>query len=452
MQVISKLLDVPSTDPDDARRRKLLNILLVGTAIGSALLLAVNFAADTAGLDSKQHIQTLYLGIILVLTCLVIIFWINRHRAGWLASLLFLLLLTGISVLVDEPGEVAGGRSLINFVIPIMMSSVLLRPGASFIMAGLSSLTITAVASSISEMPNPYAITVFFFIALVSWLTAHTLERTLKDLRTINLELDQRVIERTQDLQKEIVERVRSEEERARAEEALARQAQQLDAELDQFARVAAHDLQEPLRIVAMYVQLLERRYKGQLDQQADEYIAYVVNGAIRVRNLLDDLITLTRVTTRGKPFAPTDCSAIVNHVLANLGIALERCDAAVTCGDLPTVMADKAQLTQVFQNLVVNAIQFRGDSPLELYIGAEQTDGAWVFSIRDNGIGIEPQYFERIFMIFQKLHGEKYTGTGIGLALCKKIIERHGGRIWVESEPGQGSTFYFTIPDGKGR
>jgi len=237
--------------------------------------------------------------------------------------------------------------------------------------------------------------------------------------------------------------------ERERAEAALARQARELDAELEQFARVAAHDLQEPLRMVAMYVQLLEQRYKGQLDTDADEFISYAVNGALRMRTLLNDLLTLSRVTTRGKPFAPTDCSVVLSQVLSNLRTAIEESDGVVTHDPLPTVMGDRAQITQVFQNLIVNAIQFHKESPLRIHVGAEKQDNEWVFRVQDNGIGIDAQYFERIFKVFQRLHVDpKHSGTGIGLAVCQKIVNRHGGRMWVESEPGQGSTFYFTIPE----
>jgi signal transduction histidine kinase/DNA-binding LacI/PurR family transcriptional regulator len=240
-------------------------------------------------------------------------------------------------------------------------------------------------------------------------------------------------------------------QEHEQAEDALARQAQELarsNTELEQFAYVASHDLQEPLRMVTSYVQLLARRYEGQIDEDADEFIAFAVNGTDRMRALINDLLEYSRVSTRGKPFELTDCASILNNALVNLKIAIEENDAKVTHDELPTVVADGVQLTQVFQNLIGNAIKFRSATPPKVHIGVERTDGAWVFSVRDNGIGIEAQYFERIFMIFQRLHSrEEYTGTGIGLAVCKSTVERHGGRIWVESEPGEGSTFYFTIP-----
>ncbi len=230
--------------------------------------------------------------------------------------------------------------------------------------------------------------------------------------------------------------------ERKQAEEAL-------DAELEQFFYVASHHLQEPLRMVVSYVQLLEQRYKDQLDDEAHEFISYAVAGATRIKMLINDVLAFSRVTTRAQPFTPTDVSAILNRMLDNLKTITQEIDAVVTLDDMPTVMADGEQLRQVFQHLILNAIQFRSERPLEIYIGAEHAEDAWVFSVCDNGIGIEPQYFDRIFLIFQRLHrADEYPGTGIGLAVCKKIVERHGGRIWVESEPGTGSTFYFTIPE----
>ena len=218
--------------------------------------------------------------------------------------------------------------------------------------------------------------------------------------------------------------------------------------ELQQFAYAASHDLQEPLRMVTSYLQLLERRYKGQLDTDADEFIAFAVDGASRMKRLIEDLLSFSRVGTRGKDFEPTDGEAVLEQTLRNLEMAISESEAAVTHDPLPTVMADGGQLVQLLQNLIGNAIKFRSDEPPTVHVGAERQDGKWVFSVRDNGIGIDPRYSERIFEIFQRLHTrDKYPGTGIGLAVCKKIVERHGGRIWAESQPGEGATFYFTLP-----
>ncbi|MEH2432977.1 MAG: GAF domain-containing protein [Nostoc sp.] len=235
------------------------------------------------------------------------------------------------------------------------------------------------------------------------------------------------------------------------------------NAELEQFAYVASHDLQEPLRMVTSYLQLLERRYKSQLDANADQFINYAVDGARRMQTLINDLLNYSRVSTRGQPFMSVNCSIVLEQAIANLEIAIADSKAIVTHDSLPEVMADATQLIQVFQNLIGNAIKFCRHQQPRIHIGVGKPDAnpngeslnvipsvdEWLFWVRDNGIGLESQYAERIFIIFQRLHGrDKYPGTGIGLAICKKIIERHGGRIWVESKPGQGSTFYFTIPD----
>ena len=219
--------------------------------------------------------------------------------------------------------------------------------------------------------------------------------------------------------------------------------------ELEQFAYVIAHDLREPARMVKGYLNLLVQRYQGQLDEKADMFIDYAVDGAERMQEMIDALLDLSRIGTRGEEFTPTDAEAVLERTLRALGRAIEDAEAEVTSDPLPTVLADEAQLAQVFQNLIANGIKFRQeDEPPRVHISAEREGDEWVFSVADNGIGIDPKQADRIFQIFQRLHTEEeYPGLGIGLALCKRIVERHGGRIWMESEPGAGSTFYFTIP-----
>ncbi len=220
------------------------------------------------------------------------------------------------------------------------------------------------------------------------------------------------------------------------------------NAELEQFEYVSSHDLQEPLRMISSYLQLLQRRYQGNLDDKADKYINFAVDGAARMQNLINDLLEFSRVTTRAEKPEPTDCELVLNQVLSSLELYIKENKATVTHDALPEVVADNTQLAQVFQNLIANGIKFHSDEAPKIQISAEKKEKEWLFSVKDNGIGIDSQYSEKIFDVFKRLHNkEAYPGTGIGLAVCKKIIERHGGRIWVESELGKGSSFYFTLP-----
>jgi PAS domain S-box-containing protein len=239
--------------------------------------------------------------------------------------------------------------------------------------------------------------------------------------------------------------------ERKQAEAALAAAHEELkrsNAELEQFAYVASHDLQEPLRMVSSYTQLVMKRYGERLDGEAKEFMAYVVDGAARMKQLIEDLLAYSRVGTKGREARPVAAGNALKRAITNLQAAIAESGAEITHDPLPTVSADEPQLAQLFQNLIGNALKFRGSEKTSIRIEAKENPSDWEFHVKDNGIGIEPQYFERIFMLFQRLHTKgDYPGTGIGLAICKKVVERHGGRIWVESEPGRGSSFNFTLP-----
>jgi light-regulated signal transduction histidine kinase (bacteriophytochrome) len=290
--------------------------------------------------------------------------------------------------------------------------------------------------------------------ALVNILEDFSAEKT-------QLEMAQRaVLNILEDLEAERfkAERVNRElqqeiEVRRRAQESLREYSAELarsNADLQQFAYVASHDLQEPLRAVSGFSQLLARRYQGKLDSDADDFITYMVEGATRMQTLINDLLALSRIGTRAKPFTSVECEDILRAAKENLDAAIVESGAAITHDPLPALLADATQLTQLFQNLLSNAIKFRRpEEAPRIHVYCTRQGQAWQFRVRDNGIGIDAQHFDRIFLIFQRLHGRgKYPGTGIGLAICKRIVERHGGCIGVESERGKGSTFYFVIPD----
>jgi light-regulated signal transduction histidine kinase (bacteriophytochrome) len=278
-----------------------------------------------------------------------------------------------------------------------------------------------------------------------------TIKQAAAALQRSKEELEVQVAERTYKLREANAHLAVELDERRRAEQLLAHYAEDLkrsNAELEEFAYVASHDLQEPLRMVASFTQLLAKRYQGKLDQDADEFIGFAVDGATRMQQLIQALLAYSRVGTHCKPLAPTDCNVILDIARTNLFKALEESGAEVSSEPLPTVLGDEVQLIQLFQNLIANALKFHGKALPVIRISAQEDNGDWRFAFRDNGIGIAPAHQDRIFKIFQRLHRRsEYPGTGIGLAICKKIVERHGGRLWVASEEGRGATFFFTIP-----
>ena len=249
-------------------------------------------------------------------------------------------------------------------------------------------------------------------------------KRTEEQIRQLNANLEERVLERTEAL-------MRSNEE------------------LQQFAYVASHDLQEPLRTVSIYAQLLAKRYQGQLQGDADQFISFIVESAERMERLIHDLLDFSRVEARGADFfTKVDCDTVLDDAIRNLRSLIEESGAVVTREPLPLVTGDAVQLTRLFQNLLVNSIKYRTEEAPRIHVAAEDGGGEWRFSVRDNGIGIEPQYAEKVFGIFKCLQPrDRSSGSGMGLAICRKIVSRHEGRIWVESELGKGATFYFTLP-----
>jgi signal transduction histidine kinase len=285
---------------------------------------------------------------------------------------------------------------------------------------------------------------------LIGAVIAYDGTELLYSIRSLSVKLREK-----EKVEREINEKLQVElGERKQAEQKLERTLVDLERsnkELEQFAYVASHDLQEPLRKVASFTELLERRYKEQLGPDADRYIGYIVDGAKRMSLLINDLLTFSRIGTSTKKFAKTDCSDVLRRTLENLQYRIRESGAVLTFDNLPSVIADELQIGMVFQNLISNAIKFHRDEIPRIHVSAKCEGSDWIFSVSDNGIGMEKEFLDRIFVMFQRLHTkDEYPGTGIGLSICKKVVERHGGHIWVESEFGKGSTFYFKLPKNK--
>ena len=274
------------------------------------------------------------------------------------------------------------------------------------------------------------------------------LQSSSEELTSSNEEL-QATSEELKTSNEELQLQMDSEVEAKRQIEEIASKLKVSNKELEQFAYVASHDLQEPLRMVTSFTQLLERQYKGQLDKDADEYIGFIVEGTHRMKYLIEDLLEFSRLNTEAKEFELAYLEMVLDDVLLNLQLSIKENNAKITHDPLPTLTVDLMQIRQLFQNLISNAIKFHGDETPEIHISAQKTGSEWIFSVNDKGIGIDSKHQELIFGVFKRLHTrDEYKGTGIGLSICKRIVERHSGRIWVESEPGKGSTFYFTIPE----
>ena len=301
------------------------------------------------------------------------------------------------------------------------------REGATPFYAALESIALIASR----DMEGDYT----QCLSAVSDITEY--KRAEEIIRISYDEMEKRVQQRTHEL-KNITEKL------ARSNEKLARS----NTELRDFVYAASHDLQEPLRVIAGFANLLAKRYKGKLDEKADNYVGFITDGVESMYGVIKDLLEYSRIETTSKSFKSTDSSKALNQAISNLKASVEESGTEITVDALPAIMADDSQIVRLFQNLISNAIKFRSKEPPKIHISAAEVENGWLFSVQDNGIGIDPQYGKRIFVIFQRLHTrEEYPGTGLGLTICARIVERHGGTIWVESGIGKGSTFFFTIP-----
>jgi len=408
----------------------------VSATLGVASLCAGGFAAWA---DFRSIWFTWWLGDVggnLVVAPLVLV-WGANPRLQWSRGQIFeaLLLLVSLSaaglLLFGGLVPAVTGQPLTFACLPLLLWPAF-RFGqretitASFILSGIAVWgTLHGYGPFRGGTPNESLLLLQGFLAL-SAITAMSVAAVVRERQGVQVALTRQATE-------------------------LTRQASELtrsNAELEQFAYVASHDLQQPLRTVTSFLQLLARRYQGRLDPDADDFIRYAVEGSLRMRELIQGLLALSRLGRAQAPIALTSCRAVVEKALANLSVAVRETGAAVTWGELPEVLADELQLVELFENLIGNAIKFRGERRPEVRIVAGRQGDEWLFSVHDNGIGIEPRHWERIFALFQRLHGsDEYPGAGIGLAICSKIVARHGGRIWLDSEPGKGSAFHFSLP-----
>lgn len=441
LTIIKTLLAPPVfTDKDKTRKANLLNtislIILFSVTPYAMILLFINYSPLILAVLTSA-IMGIPIAIFLMRNGLVNAGSIVFILVGWISITSMTITFGGVK-----------GPWIFGYILVVICAGLLLGKWKATFIAGLCFISGIAVLWMENRGIFPtrtassaeYLITMFFTAVIAVALLDIAMKSTDKalrkahhyatDLENHKARLEEIVTQRTSALQLKT--------------EALARS----NTNLEQFAYVASHDLQEPLRMVASYLKLIEKRYKDKLDKDGHEFIDFAVDGAKRMQGLIQDLLMYSRVSTKGKLFEPTECQTVYEKAIKNLEISIDEYKANVTRDDLPQVLADEGQLMQLFQNLIGNSLKFCKDRTPEVHVSAKQEGNSWIFGIKDNGIGVAPEHQERIFQIFQRLHNrEEYEGTGIGLAVCKKIVERHGGKIWVESKVGKGTTFWFTIP-----
>jgi len=440
---LSRLLNVPSTDPDDARRRKLLNILLAGIAALAILILLATIIAEFVGVEREQLIS-LYGGVFAMLAGVAGIFVINRRWSGSVASSIFLLLLTFITAFTDKPQQVVDGRTLFVFAIPILMASILLRPYASFIMAGLIGLLLAGIALSVQLVPNLIATIAFFAFALVSWLAARSLERALEELRTINRELDQRVEERTRDLA-EANEQLQEANDRLK----------ELDRLKSRFLSMVSHDLRTPLSAILGFAEMLEAGIYGSLEEEQQGAVKRIIANAERQLSLINDLLDQARIeagelSLEIQSFVIAD---LIDDLLAGVSTLAQEKGLELVChidDDVPaTLSGDPQRLYQILSNLVGNAIKFTEEGTV--HVRVYRPDGVnWALQVSDTGSGIPAEAQEYIFDPFRQVDGSitrEHGGVGLGLSIVRQLTTLMKGQITLESEVGRGSAFTVVLP-----
>ena len=447
--MISRLINVSSSDPDDARRRQLLNILLLGLAILTTLTILATGTISIANLANLDEAVRLMLFVSLAaLAAIVVIFLINHFWSGHVASLCFLLMLTIVMTLSDDPSEVVNGRSVFLFTIPILIASVLLRPWASFAAAGLSSVVVSALALTLpGYIPPAPTMLGFFAFALVAWLSARSLESALQDLRVLNRELDRRVEDRTRELQ-------RANRQLARANERLL----ELDRLKSRFVSMVSHELRTPLGAIQGFTEMLRAGIYGSMPKRQDDALQRIERNTRKLLNIVNDLLDQARIEAgelalHPSPFSPTE---LVEDLQSTVGVLAEQKGLSLSVDvdrDVPRPLyGDKERLHQVLVNLTNNAIKFTDEGGIHVRIG--QADGGhpshWAMEVSDTGPGIAEQDQDLVFTPFRRVDDSmtrEHTGVGLGLSIVKQLVELMDGDITLESKPGRGSTFTVVLP-----